>query len=247
MCTSTMSPGPTATPCAAAAPSSSSGPIGKPGSRCSTPSVARDVEQHRAADDAARELVHAEPARAAGRGDEPGPIAVVERRVAADVAEAVELGRRLERHHDVVVGHRERGAAAPAAEHAVARGHAVEVQRLGAVAARRRRPIGQREREALAGLHAARPRPRRARASGGSRCRSGRGRRSGPSCDARRARADDLAVGVDAVLAAGPSRGTDRRGCHACGDTMRRWRTGGSGRTGTVDDGECQNRRGRAT
>ena len=80
VCTSTMSPAPTRTPCAAAAPSSSSGPIGKPALEVLDAGVARDVEQHRAPDDAVREVVHAEPARAAGRGHEPGPVAVVERR-----------------------------------------------------------------------------------------------------------------------------------------------------------------------
>ena len=136
----------------------------------------------------AREMVHAEPARAAGRGDEPGPVPVVERRVAADVAEAVELGRRLQRHDDVVVGHGIPRAAATAAEHAVARGHAVEVQRLRAVAARRRRPDRQREREALPGLH---ERGRGRDAFGRQVVRGAdlvERRRSGPSCCAARAR-----------------------------------------------------------
>ena len=63
----------------------------------------RDIEEHRAPDDAPREMVDAEPPRAAGRGDEPGPVTVIERAVAADVTEPVDLGRRLQRHDDVII------------------------------------------------------------------------------------------------------------------------------------------------
>ena len=98
-----------------------------------------------------REMVYAEATRAPRGRDQPGPIAVVQRAVAADVAEAVELRRRLQRHHHVVVGHLVARAATPAAEHTVARREVVEVEGLGAVAARRRRTDREREREALAG------------------------------------------------------------------------------------------------
>ena len=102
--------------------------------------MTRDIQEHRPPDDAvAREMVHSEPARATGRGDQPGPVPVVERVLAAHVTEAVELRRGLQRHHDVVVRHLIRRTAATAPEHTVTGRHAVEMQGLGAVSARRRR------------------------------------------------------------------------------------------------------------
>ena len=145
-----MSPAPTSTPCAG-------GPVElvrsdrKAGFEVLDAEMARDVEQHRPPDDAAREVVHAEAARAAGRGDQSGPVPVVQRVVAADVTEAVELGRCLQRHDDVVVRHLISRSAATAPEHAVAGREVVEMQRLGAVSARSRRTDGKRERESLAG------------------------------------------------------------------------------------------------
>ena len=58
--------------------------------------MAGDVEQHAPPDDAAREVVHTQAAGASRRGDQAGPVSVVEGGVAADVAEPVELGRRLQ-------------------------------------------------------------------------------------------------------------------------------------------------------
>src|SRR5437763_7350401 len=96
-------------------------------------------------------MMHTETARAARRGDEPGPIAVVQRVVAPDVTEPVELRRSLQRHHDVVVGDLVPRAAASAAEHAVTGREVVEVQRLGAITTRRRRTDREAERKTLSG------------------------------------------------------------------------------------------------
>ena len=146
-----MSPAPTSTPCALRRAVELVGPDREARVEMLDAEMAGDVEQHRPPDDAvAREMMDAEAARAARRRDEPGPVAVVERVVATDVPEAVELGRRLQRHDDVVVRHLILRTAATAAEHTVARGEVVEMQRLGAVAAGCRRTDRQREREALA-------------------------------------------------------------------------------------------------
>src|SRR5215471_4605020 len=59
---------------------------------------ARDVEQDRAPNDAAREMMDAEALRTAGRGDQPGPETVVERPISADVPEPVNLRRSLQGH-----------------------------------------------------------------------------------------------------------------------------------------------------
>ena len=108
--------------------------------------MARDIEEHRPSDDAvARKMVHSQPARASGRGDEPGPVSVVERVFTADMTEAVELRRRLESHDDVVVGHLILASPATASEHSVSGRHAVEMQWLGAVTAGRRRTDGEPE------------------------------------------------------------------------------------------------------
>src|SRR5207253_3450346 len=107
--------------------------------------------QHRTSNNAlAREVMDAEAMRLAAGRHESGPISVVKRVFPADVAETIELRRRLQRHDDVVVGRLERRTETPGAEHAVARGEAVHVQRFGAVAARGRRADGQTQREPFA-------------------------------------------------------------------------------------------------
>ena len=193
--------------------------------------VARDVEQHRPTDDALlREMVHAESAGAAGRGHETGPVTVVERRVAADVTETVELGRCLQRHDDVVVRNGIPRAAPTAAEHAVAGGHAVEVQRLRSVPARSRRTDRQRERKSFSGLHE----------RGGGRDAFGcevvggadlvERRRTGPSCCAAPARRRRPCRPCRRGTPVGPNRETDRRGYLA---RTGRKGTGSPGRTST--------------
>ena len=141
-----MSPAPTATPCDLRGAVELVGTDRKSRLEVLGSEMAGDVEQHAPPDDPApRGGAH--PSRRAPpvSGDQAGPVSVVEGGVAADMAEPVELGRRLQGHHDVIVRHRIASAAPSAAEHAVAGRHPVEVQRLGSVAARRRRTDRQRE------------------------------------------------------------------------------------------------------